>query len=241
MEQEYSFANGEGYSIASMGEGRFCIKDEREENIRIFGVRDNCIFFVDIPDTFRAQTAGFKKITEIIMDFMQVKGILPEIDLNKLTPMELCDNLNNLGLVISKDGLVCSLYHLPDGFETIKGVPYLGDLAIPKGAKIPDNLTVNGDLILSRSISSLTPKNLKVEGKIFAPSLEKVALDVPDEVLLITKEDVNDFVCKPQSVKSIYTDGFCVDIVPKTRSEKQVQNLKILYAIPHNLTLQKIR
>ena len=31
MEQEYSFANGEGYSIASMGEGRFCIKDEREE------------------------------------------------------------------------------------------------------------------------------------------------------------------------------------------------------------------
>ena len=144
--------------------------------------------------------------------------------------------------MISKDGMICSLYNLPDGFETLEGIPHLCDLAMPEGVKVPDNLTVHGDFILDPKRESLMVKGLKVDGKIFAESLKRVSVDVPTEALIITEEDVSDFKYKSATVREAHRakDSYAFD-VPKIRSRAQAKNLKISGNIPLNIKVQKTK
>lgn len=131
--------------------------------------------------------------TNLIMNFMKTKKLVPETNVEEVSPENIRDNFGYLGLALSKEGRICSLFDLPNGFETLEGVPQMSDLVIPSGAVIPDNLTVHGDLILGHEIKSLTAKGLKVDGKIFARGLKYVSPDIPTENLIITENDVERF------------------------------------------------
>lgn len=134
---------------------------------------------------------------------------------------------------MSNDGRVCSLYELPEGFETLERGAFLCDLAIPAGAKIPEDLTVYGDMVLSSEVETLALKGLKVKGKIFAKSLGCVSSLVSDKALLITDSEAEEFKYKSTALINIYAgcrvrlgDRGEARVKVKLRAEPEVQRIK---------------